>query len=89
MKGGLHIKFNHKAKREIKTEGDIKVGVRTEADGSRIHVRGGKIIHRTLASGQKQILNEYRQAATEVTEAKARQNQAARAHRKPEAAPTP
>jgi hypothetical protein len=89
MKGGLHIKFNHKAKKEVKTESDIKVGVRTEADGSKIHVRGGKIISRMQTKGEKEVLNEYRKAAGEVTEAKARKNQVARAHRKPEGAPTP
>ena len=90
MKGGLQIKFNHKAKKEVKTESGIKVGVRTEGDGSKIHVRGGKIISRLQhPRSRKQLLNEYRQAATEVTEAKARKNQAARAHRKPDAAPTP
>ncbi|MGH9722141.1 MAG: hypothetical protein ACRD8O_18180 [Bryobacteraceae bacterium] len=89
MKEGLSIKFNHKAPKEIKTEDDLKVGVRTEADGSRIHVRGGKIINRQQTHGEKQILNEYRKAATEVTEAIARKHQAVRAHHKPEAAPTP
>lgn len=89
MQEGLSIKFNHKAPKEIKTEADLKVGQRTESDGSKIHVRGGKIISRQQTHGEKQLLNEYRKAATELTEATARSNQAARAHRKPDAAPTP
>jgi hypothetical protein len=89
MKEGLSIRFNHKAPKQIKTEEDIRVGVRTESDGAKIHVRGGKIISRLQVHGEKQILNAYRQAATEVTEAVARKHQAARAHHKPETAPAP
>jgi hypothetical protein len=103
MKGGLCIKFNDKSKflkpsarPEVKTENDIKVGYRTEVDGSKIAVRGGKILSRWESSLKKdansrhetpkQKLNEYRQAAAEAV---ARKNKAARAHRKPSGAPTP
>lgn len=102
MKGGLCIKFNDKSKflkpapPEIKSENDIKVGYRTEVDGSKIAVRGGKIVSRWQSSSPKeagakhqtpkQKLNEYRQAAAEAV---ARKNKAARVHRKPEGAPTP
>lgn len=102
MKGGLCIKFNDKSKflkpatPEIKSENDIKVGYRTEVDGSKIAVRGGKIVSRWQSSYKKeagakhetpkQKLNEYRQAAAEAV---ARKHKAARAHRKPAGAPTP
>jgi hypothetical protein len=103
MKGGLSIKFNDKSKflkpggkAEVKTENDIKVGYRTEVDGSKIAVRGGKIVSRWQSSYKKeagakhetpkQKLNEYRQAAAEAV---ARKHKAARAHRKPAGAPTP
>ena len=81
MKGGLQIKFNHKAKKEIKTENDIKVGVRKRADGSLMYVRGGKIVGESKqAKRQEAVLNEYRAAATEAT---ARKNQLSREHHKP------
>lgn len=60
----------------IKNENDIKGGHRIEADGSKIAVRGGKIVSRWEAllkkdansrhETPKQKLNDYRQAAAEA-----------------------
>ncbi len=103
MKEGLSIKFNDKSrflkpapKPTIKNENDIKVGHRIEAEGSKIAVRGGKIVSRwesllkkdprSRHETPKQKLNDYRQAAAEAA---ARKHKAARAHRKPNGAPTP
>lgn len=99
MKEGLSIKFNKKAVKVIKCENDIKVGHRVEADGSKIAVRGGKVISRMqVAVTQKNQgidgrlmtpqakLNEYRTAASEAV---ARKHKASRFHRKPAGAPTP
>lgn len=97
MKGGLSIKFNQKAK-VIRCENDIKVGLRMEADGSRIAVRGGKVISRYHAPGEQKRqgidgrpatpvakLNQFRQAASEAV---ARKHQASRLHHRPPSAPS-
>jgi hypothetical protein len=78
MKEGLSIKFNHKSKKEIKTEDDIKVGTRTDRYGNKMMVRAGKIISHT--THQKEKLNEFRQAAGEAAAKKA---VASREHHKP------
>src|SRR5438045_3030519 len=69
----LSIKFNHKAPpKEVKTESDIKMGVRKKSDGSTIHVRAGKIMGRSWADGSRDShgaerkLNELKQAADEA-----------------------
>lgn len=73
MQSGLSVKFNHKAPpKEIKTESDIKVGVRRKSDGSTVQVRAGKIISRSWADGSRdshgaeQKLNELKRAAVET-----------------------
>jgi hypothetical protein len=92
----LSVQFNHKAK-VIKTEDDIKVGMRTEADGSRIAVRAGKIINRWahpetqqrkngVPNTPEKKLNEFRMASAEAV---AKKQRAARAHRKPATARAP
>lgn len=78
MKEGLSIKFNHKSKKEVKTEEGIKVGTRRDSQGNTLFVRGGKII--SEAKHDKQKLNEFRSAAAEAT---AKQNKAAQEHHKP------
>lgn len=92
----LAVQFNKKSK-VIKTENDIKVGMRTESDGTKIAVRGGKVISRYqqpkaetkgidgLPATPKQKLNQFRQAASEAV---ARKHKAARVHRAPSSAPT-
>jgi len=72
MQSGLSVKFNHKAPaKEIKTESDIKVGVRKKSDGSTVQVRAGKIISRHWADGSRDShgaevkLSQMRQAAVE------------------------
>lgn len=80
MKGGLQIKFNHKAQKEIKTEADIKVGVRKRADGSVMYVRAGKVVGGEQRRKPEETLNEYRQAAAEAT---AKKNQLAQEHHRP------
>lgn len=94
----LAIKFNQKAVKVIKCENDIKIGHRIEADGSKIAVRGGKVISRYQSSKteskgidgrpatQDGKLNQFRQAASEAI---ARKQKAARFHRAPSSAPTP
>jgi hypothetical protein len=73
MADKLSVKFNHKAPpKEVKTESDIKVGVRKKTDGSTIHVRAGKILSRHYADGSRDShgaerkLNELKQAAVEA-----------------------
>lgn len=82
MKDSLSIKFNHKApKKEIKTENDIKVGVRRRSDGSSMFVRAGKIVRvETTRKKPEDTLNEYRQAAAEAT---AKKHQLAKEHHRP------
>ena len=93
----LAIKFNQKAVKVVKCENDIKVGHRMEADGTKIAVRGGKVISRyhapkTESKGidgrpatQDGKLNQFRQAASEAI---ARKHKAARVHRAPSSAPS-
>ena len=92
----LALKFNQKAVKVVKCENDIKVGHRMEADGSKIAVRGGKVISRYQApkteskgvdgrpATPKAKLNHLRQAASEAV---ARKHKAARFHRAPSSAP--
>jgi len=80
MQSGLSIKFNHKAKKEIKSEDGIKVGVRRRADGSLMYVRAGKVVGESQEPNSKFILNELRQAAAEAV---AKQNKVAQEHHKP------
>jgi hypothetical protein len=88
MKDGLSIKFNHKAPKEIKTEGDIKAGERPDGYGGIMRVRGGKIIGHTKAHTEK--LNEFRHAAGEASARKAKVSQElnAPAHAKPASPPS-
>lgn len=81
MKDGLAIKFNHRAKKEVKTEDSIKVGVRRRADGSSMFVRGGKIVGvREAWKDHKHTLNDYRQAASDAA---AKKHRLAQEHHKP------
>jgi hypothetical protein len=91
----LAVHFNEKAK-VVKCENDIKVGMRTEADGSKIAVRGGKVIsryHQPKAETKDMDgrpathtvkLNQFRR---EASDAVARKHKAARFHRAPSSAP--
>lgn len=66
MKEGLSVKFNHKAPpKEIKTESDIKVGVRRKSDGSSMFVRAGKVVSVSENPVTKKRLEEMRQAAVD------------------------
>jgi hypothetical protein len=66
MKEGLSVKFNHKAPpKEIKTESDIKVGVRRKADGSSMYVRAGKVVSISENPETKRRIEEMRQAAVD------------------------
>ena len=81
MKDGLAIKFNHRSKKEVKSEDGIKVGVRRRADGSSMFVRGGKIVGvREGWREQKHTLNDYRQAAADAA---AKKHRLAQEHHKP------
>lgn len=95
----LALKFNQKAVKVIKCENDIKVGHRMEADGSKIAVRGGKVLSRwgsPVVTESKGIdgrpathavkLNQFRR---EASEAVARKHKASRFHRAPSSAPAP
>lgn len=97
MKEGLSLKFNKKAK-VIRCENDIKVGHRMESDGTKIAVRGGKVIsryHADRVEKHKGIdgrpatpvakLNQFRLAASEAV---ARKHQASRLHHRPPSAPS-
>lgn len=96
----LAVHFNKKAK-VIKTENDIKVGMRTESDGTKIAVRGGKVISRYQQPKQEskgmdgtpttpqQKLNQFRQAATEYGAVKARKHKASQFHRTSKSTFTP
>lgn len=94
----LTLKFNQKAVKIIKCENDIKVGHRMEADGTKIAVRGGKVISRYHAAKtetkdmdgrpatQAIKLNQFRR---EASDAVARKHKASRFHRAPSSTPVP